>query len=122
MDTSTEGEQQDVHVCKQENYTKTQRQNCGAKGDQGLVWQTDGPGQVQQRIHCNTKSSFCFGWYNPVMPGKIEVDSPPLQVGNSRNSTEWLDRSAANRQPEDGLDTTPNAPSRKIALVDEMEW
>ena len=79
------------------NHIETPRQDCGSKGDQGRVWQTDGPGQIQQRhqperghweprIHCNTKSSFCFGWYNPAMPEHIEVDTPQ-QVGNSRNST-----------------------------------
>jgi len=44
-----EGEQQDVHACKQRNYSKILRQDSESKGDQGLVWQTDGPGQVQQR-------------------------------------------------------------------------
>jgi len=98
MGTSKEGEQQDVHVCKQENHSEIPRQDCGSKGDQGLVWHTDGPGHVQQRhqpkkghweprIHSDTKSLFCSRWYNPAVPGQIEVDPPPQQVGNSRNST-----------------------------------
>jgi len=77
-----EGEQQDVHACKQRNYSKILRQDSESKGDQGLVWQTDGPGQVQQRhqperghweprIHSDTKSPFCPRWYNSAMPDKI---------------------------------------------------
>jgi len=48
-----------------------------------------------------------------MVPGQIEVDTPPQQVGNSRNSLGY-------QQPEDEMDTTPDAPSRKIALVDGM--
>lgn len=49
MGNIKEGGQQNVHICKQENHSKTPRQDCGSKGDQGLVWQTEGPVQVQQR-------------------------------------------------------------------------
>ncbi len=42
MGTSKEVEQQDVNVCKQAYHYQTPRQDCGFKGDQGLVWQTDG--------------------------------------------------------------------------------
>jgi len=45
------------------------------------------------------------------MPGQIKVDPPPQQVGNSRNST---------GRSEDWIVIAPDAPSRKIALVDGM--
>jgi len=81
MGTSKEGQQQDIHVCEQENRSKTPRQDCRPKGDQELVWQTDGPGQDQQRhqperghweprIHSDTNSPFlqmvqsCHAWTN----------------------------------------------------------
>ena len=41
----------------QENNSKTPRQGCWSEGDQGLVWQTDGPVQVQQRLS-TTKRPF----------------------------------------------------------------
>ena len=45
------------------------------------------------------------------MPGQMEVDTPHRQIAETPHE---------DQQPEDGMDTTPDAPSRKIALVDGM--
>ena len=54
MGTNKE-EQQDVHVCKQENHSKIPRQDCGSKRDQGLVWQVDLRGITAKPVETSTR-------------------------------------------------------------------
>src|SRR6218665_30207 len=74
------------------------RQDCGSKGDEGLVYQTDGVGQVQPghlsergywelRIHSHTNNPFCFRWYNTAVHKQIKVDPPVQQSGNNVTSS-----------------------------------
>ncbi len=124
MGTSKEREQQDVHVFKRENHSKPPKQESGSKGDQGLVWQTNGPGQVQQRhqperghweprIHSDTKSPFC-------PDGTILPCLEKSKLIHLLNKLATAENRQEDQQPEDGIDTTPVAISRKIALVDGM--
>src|SRR6218665_1454261 len=81
---------------KYENNTLLERlsclkQDCGSKGDEGLIYQTDGVGQVQPehlsekgqwelRIHSHTNIPFCSRWYNTAVHKQIKVDPPVQQV------------------------------------------
>src|SRR6218665_1754676 len=125
MGTSKEGEQQDVQVCKQEDHYQTPRQDCGFKGDQGLVWQTGGLGQSRRDI--NQKEAIGSYEFTLTPRALFAPDGTILRCMDKSKLIHLLNKLTTTQPlpqddelPEDGMDTTQNVPSRKIALVDGM--